>query len=406
MARSPQGKHTFLGRLMGRLHRLDPEGLQTVFNRLDRERALLETLFNLIADGLLVVDDAGKIFYLNLAARRILGAPAEGAEGMPVTRLIPGIPWSRLSNFEGRPSGMVLQEEHEISYPTRRFLRLHAASLDSESGGGKGAGVALIVHDATETRRATVEAVESEKVHALTLLAASVAHEIGNPLNALHLHLQLMERDLKRLRRDAANPSDVLGRVDKLEAYLGVASGEIARLDYIVTEFLQAMRPSPPKLTPASLNDVVLETLSILRPELANKRISLEEQLATSVPRQHMDPAQIKQALLNLLKNAIQAMTRGDQLKIATGSGDEGVWVSVSDTGAGIPKEQLERIFEPFFTTKQKGTGLGLMIVNRIIRDHGGRIEVQSELGKGSTFTVRLPDRHRGPKLLTAPKPD
>jgi signal transduction histidine kinase len=115
-----------------------------------------------------------------------------------------------------------------------------------------------------------------------------------------------------------------------------------------------------------------------------------------------MDAAQIQQVLVNLIKNAMQAMTKGGTLTLTTGEGAGGVWFSVNDTGGGIPQEQINRIFEPFYTTKAKGTGLGLMIVQRIVRDHGGRVELESRLEEGTQFRVWLPLHERRPKLLAA----
>jgi signal transduction histidine kinase len=110
--------------------------------------------------------------------------------------------------------------------------------------------------------------------------------------------------------------------------------------------------------------------------------------------------------LVNLIKNALQAMTKGGTLTLQTGEGADGVWVSVADTGGGIPQEQINRIFEPFYTTKKKGTGLGLMIVQRIVRAHGGRIELESQVGRGTTFRIWLPLHERKPRLLEAPMHD
>ena len=174
-----------------------------------------------------------------------------------------------------------------MSYPRPKFLRLYAAPLDGESRGGSG--MALILHDDTEARQKTFEAIESERVHSLTLLAASVAHEIGNPLNALHIHLQLMSREVKKLRpppgaAPADGADDAAEAAEKIEHYLDVAKGEIARLDYIVTQFLQAIRPSAPKFSDASLNDVVRETLELLRPELDNRRLNVKEKPARRLP--------------------------------------------------------------------------------------------------------------------------
>ncbi|HXG47003.1 MAG TPA: ATP-binding protein, partial [Methylomirabilota bacterium] len=174
------------------------------------------------------------------------------------------------------------------------------------------------------------------------------------------------------------------------------------RLDYIITQFLQAIRPAPPKTRPACLNELVRETIELLRPEIENRGIALKEKLARNLPVAAFDPVQIKQVLVNLIKNAIQAMTKGGVLTLQTDTGSDGVWVTVGDTGRGIPAEQINRIFEPFYTTKKKGSGLGLMIVQRIIRDHGGRIELESHPGRGTVFRIWLPSLERPPKLLAA----
>ncbi len=130
-------------------------------------------------------------------SRSLLGLQP-GDEGQPVVRFLPELDWKKISRFDREGGARVLRHEFEISYPRPRFLRLYAAPLDGEAIGSSG--VALILHDATEARQKTFEAIESERVQALTLLAASVAHEIGNPLNALHIHLQLMEREVKKLK--------------------------------------------------------------------------------------------------------------------------------------------------------------------------------------------------------------
>jgi signal transduction histidine kinase len=132
--------------------------------------------------------------------------------------------------------------------------------------------------------------------------------------------------------------------------------------------------------------------------------LNVEEKLARRLPLSPMDSAQMKQVLLNLIKNAMQAMTRGGSLTVQTGSGGDTVWISISDTGGGIPQEQINHIFEPFYTTKKKGTGLGLMIVQRIVRQHDGRIELESHVGQGTTFRIQLPLHERQPRLLEAMK--
>jgi signal transduction histidine kinase len=147
---------------------------------------------------------------------------------------------------------------------------------------------------------------------------------------------------------------------------------------------------------------VARETLELLRPELENRGLTVKEKLARRLPLLPLDAGQMKQVLVNLIKNAMQAMTRGGALTVQTGVAGDCAWVSVGDTGGGIPQDRINHIFEPFYTTKKKGTGLGLMIVQRIVRQHGGHIELESHVGEGTTFRIRLPFREREPKLLEA----
>jgi len=394
-------KHSFFDRIVERIDQLDADGLQTVVQRLARERDFLGTLFDTIEDGVVVLDSKAHISWHNQSAEHLLGLPLAETEGRAIADYLPGLDWESLCTSAASDSVTVTRHELELTYPIRRFLRVYTAALVGEGSSG----LAVIVNDATELQQQTFEVIESERVEALTLLAASVAHEIGNPLGALHIHLQLMEREVKKLKATDADDPDAQANftaaVNKLDRFLEISKGEINRLDYIVSQFLQAIRPTRPERKPVSLNDIVMDTVTVLWPEIENRGVTLEENFADELPTAPLDAAQVQQALVNLIKNAIQAMTHGGTLSLTTLAEADGVWVHVADTGGGIAQEKINRIFQPYFTTKEKGTGLGLMIVQRIVREHGGRIELESHTGQGTTFRLWFPLTEKQPLRLT-----
>lgn len=382
----------FFDRLVARIDKLNPESLQAQMLRLAQERGFLETIFQTIQEGVLVLDTEGRLLYANRAAEKITGVDAARSKGRSVLRVLREWDWEHLLDVpvsENDWARMVTREV-EVSYPEHRFVSVYAVPLNERDLSERC--VLVILRDVTRERAQEASAIESERSNAVKLLAAGVAHEIGNPLNALNIHLQLLARELGEVPDEAMRNS--------LSDLVSVARTEVERLDAILSQFLRAIRPSKPVLTPERPTDVLEETLKLLRTEFVNRRIAVSVDIHENVPEVRLDRSQIKQVFFNLIKNALEAMPDGGELRVVFEVGDAFVNISFIDSGKGIPVEELGRVFEPYHTTKAKGSGLGLMIVQRIIEDHGGEIELASKPSEGTCFKIRLPRNERRVRML------
>ena len=396
-------KSGFLDKLIERLGRVGPEEVQNYLLQLAQEKGLIETVFNAIQEGIIVTDAKGRITYVNDAACELFGLEADNAIGKRLDERVRGLDWNSLSQSEGAVS-----RDMEIFYPANRFLNFYIVPLlierrtEKDDGSTESrptnepVGHAIILRDITESRRSTEKTIESERFNALTLLAAGVAHEIGNPLNSLHIHLQLMERKVRKLE----------GKVkEELQEAIAISRAEITRLDSIVTQFLQAIRPSKPVLHPENVNAIVEEAVRFFAPEIEDRDIVVEQELRSDLPLLELDRDQMKQVFYNVIKNSFEAMKRRGILRIRTDVEATHVIISFTDTGGGMSAESLSRVFEPYFTTKSAGSGLGLLIVRRIVREHGGELAIESNEGKGLTLTIRLPYLDKRVRMLEAGAP-
>ena len=343
------------------ISRLDADQLRVEYGRIADEMTATDALIRSIVQGIILLDDNGKITKTNPAAKSILGMDPENA----------------LSEL-AIPLGVASKREMTITYPDEKTIEIETVPMES--------GTLALLRDVTAEKERSEEELRVGATRAVRDLAAGVAHEIGNPLNALSLNLQLIRREL-----DADSPA--AGCADEcLE--------QVKRLDGILKGFLSALRASKPNLLPGNPAQPLQRCLDMLKVQFEQRRISVFLDIASALPRVAIDAAQMEQVFFNLLKNALEAMKDGGRIDIVIGADDNDVILSFKDDGIGMDEDTVVHLFEPYRTSKEHGTGLGLMISSRIVRDHGGSIAVESKKGEGTLFTVRLPRLERRIRAL------
>jgi len=271
--------------------------------------------------------------------------------------------------------------DFETSFKTRvgesKTLLIGSSGIFDEEG--KIMGAVAVIHDITEFKKLEEETKRSERLSALGNLAAGVAHEIRNPLNTISIASQRLKSEFT-----------VGSNKTEYENFLKSIIDETKRLNNIVNQFLSLTKAQKLSLVSVNIREFLEELLSLLKLEAEEKKISWNTNLKAEANLK-IDREEMTKALLNIILNAIQATEPGGRISVVTSKNNGDFLIKISDTGKGIPKDDLSKIFQPYFTTKERGTGLGLSIAHRIISDHKGKIEVESEVGKGTTFTIYLP---------------
>ncbi len=355
--------------------------------RLSRELSRMEAVFNAIKSAIVVCAEDGEVMFANSLASEILGV---GESTANLYKIIPSVE----DAIKSAKDGVLALRELEISYPEHRLLNLQIIPFDEEEGR-----FALIFNDITRQKLSTEERIESEKIASVLNLASGVAHEIGNPLNSINIHLQVAKRRLAKYKNATQINDDIL---DGIEESISVCTEEVSRLDGIIENFLKALRPMRPDFASCDPIKPLAEILRTLHAELENLKISVEVNLSTALPKIYADENLLKQLYFNILHNAMEAMDSGGIIKISAQDDDEFVKISFADTGCGMDEEAISKLFNPYFTTKTTGHGLGMTIIQAIVRAHGGKIDVESLLNKGTTITVSLPRTSKRVRMLDA----
>lgn len=354
---------------------------RSITQTFERVKSLMRNVLQSIPTGVLMLDAGGLVTSLNASAERLLGLRSSvvGRSVDEALRTAPELEaW-----IQAAASGHRLPQETDIALTAegdrRVTVRVSASELRDESG--RSDGLVILLRDVTEVNRLEMQLRRADKLAALGTLAAGVAHEVKNPLHALNLNLHLLRKEL-----EASEPSPV-----EVSGYLEILRSEIQRIHRIVENFLRFSRPSVPEVRSLDLNALVERALSLVAFEAADHGVAIETHFDPALESAPGDEGQLAQVVLNLVINALQAMPAGGALAVATRRDDGWAELVLTDTGEGIPREALPQIFDPYFTTRPGGIGLGLAIAHRIIEGHHGTIDVESQAGKGTRMTVRLP---------------
>ncbi len=377
----------FYDKVAQHLDKLDAESVRGQYKGLANEFAFLEAVLRTMGEGVIVASEQGTLAYANPAAEKLAHFNFATSKGKALTEVLPGWDWRDLLAPAAEAEWTrAAAREIELTYPERRILEVRAMP--------NGVTTVVLLRDVTLAHAREADALESGRIEAVQQLASGVAHEIGNPLNALSLNLELLARDLRKLPEDE--------RRTRLLADVETALREVKRIDAINRSFLTALRPVKPVFAPGSLAETLKATLTELESQLKDRKIHVMLDFKQALPVVLFDAAQMQQVFFNLVKNAIEAMKDGGSLSVTIESTDANVEISFCDTGGGIPAADLARLFEPYRTTKgAEGNGLGLLICRRIVRAHGGEIDVESKTGEGTRFVVRLPRLEKRVRRLT-----
>ncbi len=370
-----------LKKVVGDLSSCPVNELERLVNKAIEEEDILYALFDNLEDGHLIVNENSIVVFANQKAKGSIPykRASNTIEGLHIDECILDKDMNRYisSVLKGEEKAdekdFSLQSGSEVKVYRINFLPINTDRRRF---------VDVSIKEITESIRKESRLRRSESLASMTTMAAGVAHEIKNPLAAMKIHTQLLRKLFQK--KGSLKEEDV-------ENYLEVLEEEIEHLNKIAVDFLFAVKPMEVELKKDSINNIINEIVSFLMPEAEEKNIEIVSNLSQFIPNIEIDPRLVRQALLNLIQNAFAAMPDGGTLTLTTKLNGDFISVMVDDTGTGIDDDKLSRIFEPYFTTKASGTGLGLTLVYKIMKEHHGDIHVTSKKGTGTTFTLDFP---------------
>lgn len=385
----------FVKRVTSKVSKLTPDQIQQLLDSLNEESEVLDAVFESLSVGLIICDSHWQPLLINKMAFSCIPLAAQNPAGTLVWELVEDEAVADFLKTNGDTQKKYISEEFTLATPggSARFVNIAILPLVRAK---KLSGYIVQIDDVTEKRNQETLIRRMENLASLTNLAASVAHEIKNPLGAISIHIQLIQKSLKKARKSGGKLPDE----KYAEKYLETVNEEIDRLNQIIVDFLFAVRPVHAQLEAADPSALLDSFTDFIQAELKEKHISLKTEYIEKAPHIMLDPKLFRQVLNNLVQNSIAAMPTGGMLWLNTAVKGERFVLSIADTGTGMDEQTVARIFEPYFTTKAQGTGLGLTMVYKIIKEFGGDISVKSFPGEGTVFTLSFPIPQKEKRLL------
>lgn len=378
----------FIQKALKKINKMDKEQIRGILHGISSENELLKMVLDSMTDGLAVCDRLNHILRINKSFGRMIPLFEVDFSERELWEVISDREIAIFFKEKLENQEKVMDVEFALENGVTRTVSCSIMPLVRER---KVQGNLIHVEDVTEKRSKEAQLRRAESLAALTTLAAGVAHEIKNPLGSISIHLQLTQKEI-----------DGKGKIEtnKIRKNLEVIQEEVDRLNRIVVDFLFTVRPMDTQLEEKDINQAVLDLLNFVKFELHEAGVELAVHLSENLPKMRLDERYLKQALLNLIKNALSAMPDGGTLTIETIMKGDEILVKVIDTGVGIAEDLIKKIFEPYFTTKDFGTGLGLTLVYKIVKEHLGEISVQSREGGGSEFILSFPIPQHEKRLI------
>lgn len=410
--------HDYVKRITKMIPKLSQEQLQRIIKNVANENAMLDSILESLTTGLIVVDKQWRILKFNKISERFLSfihfEDETNRSYKKVWEVISDVDVSEFLRDCADKDKSNISQEFSIPLPNSdnltRFIVVYVLSLVSDS---KINGRIIKIYDVTEQRLQEVKMRRMENMAGLTTLAANMAHEIKNPLGAISIHIQLLQKAIEKQR----NSTGVLPEKKFVEDHLDVVNEEIDNLNRLITDFLFAVRPVNANYSLVDPYLILKKLVDFLSPEFNSHRVSFTVKNPNSTAKLLIDEKIFREMIINIVQNAFAAIKeRFPECKNEDLQNDEFIGkisirisvkfdkyiISISDNGCGMSDETIVRLFEPYFTTKASGTGLGMTLVYKIVKEFSGDIHVKSEENKGTTFIIEFPIPQTEKKLLSS----